>query len=687
MVHPYINAGSGFYCLGCTMSYSRCLSLSALLASTFITPVAAMDLTLLSPNNNAILEYTHTNTPIPEPASSSFSEQAYKIAAICFLGVGDCDNEISYGKGGEDYTIDTAAQCKNEGFILNNCNSVQVPEGYCPYNKSYITRCKCTSNLATCSAGQIGVGESCGGKYASCKCDPALVSCASNQVGQGASCGGKYQSCVCKSEYIYNSSNCTSPRSVSGASCGGKYTGCSCPSGVSSGSYGCEEYYASPCSSVCKKAYADNCRNRTAVSTPYGCAEYWADCSSKCERAYTDNCRNRTAANCSYGCQSYWSDCSSKCQTCYADNCRNRTAANCSYGCQSYWSDCSSKCQTCYADNCRNRTAVSTPYGCKSYFADCPSKCQTGYTACEVRTAASCPYGCSSYWSDCSSKCQTCYADNCRNRTAANCSYGCKSYWSDCSSKCQICYTDNCRNRTAVISSCPANATCSYFSDCSSKISSWSCKSGYTLSGNTCAADGCKIGYIYYTDGKCLPAANHDSGKTVLGIVVHTTDNGKHGQIMAPWPIDTNGNKTSSNSTTIIWGGYGTDIASLPNFTSYSSASTDYDSCGNTDKIVAQGNASTYPAAWAARKYAPTTDTAGKWCLPAAGIMTNISNKQGAIETAISKVGGVSYPSCCNWSSSEYDSTWAWFSNLEISYGLYRYVKYKTYPVRPVLEF
>ena len=197
----------------------------------------------------------------------------------------------------------------------------------------------------------------------------------------------------------------------------------------------------------------------------------------------------------------------------------------------------------------------------------------------------------------------------------------------------------------------------------------------------------CNIGDIFYTDYTCVAAANHNSSKTVLGIVVHVNDNGVGGQVMAPWPIDTNGNKTSSNSTTMIWGGYGTDISSLPNYTSNSSASTDYDSCGNTDKIVAAGDASTYPAAWAARRYAPTTDTAGKWCLPAADIMTNIYNNQDAIQTAISKVGGVSYPSCCNWSSSEYHSTWAWSSYLGYTFGLFNYSKVNLYYVRPVLEF
>ena len=327
---------------------------------------------------------THKSTPQPKPAFQfEQPDKAYKTAGICFLGVGDCDPNVGFGKG-DDYKIDTEAQCKNEGFSKQNCNSVQTIDGVCPYNSAYGLGCKCASNLVSCPAGQVGVGESCGGKYASCKCDPALVSCALNQIGQGASCGGKYQSCVCKSEYIYNSSNCTSPRSVSGASCGGKYTGCSCPSGVSSGSYGCETYYPSPCSSVCKKAYADNCRNRTAVSTPYGCAEYWADCSSKCKTKYNDNCRNRTAANCSYGCQSYWGDCSSKCQTCYADNCRNRTAVigSCpSNASCSYYSDCSSKISSWSCNSGYKQEGSSCK---KTQTTDWLSVCQQKFYQCET---------------------------------------------------------------------------------------------------------------------------------------------------------------------------------------------------------------------------------------------------------------------------------------------------------------
>ena len=328
---------------------------------------------------------THTSTPEPKPAFQFEQlDKAYKTAGVCFLGVGDCGGAAGYdssssgaGSANDDFYIDTSNQCLNEGFVRQNCNSVQAIDGVCPYNSAYGLGCKCLPNLISCPAGQVGVGESCDEMYASCECDPALVSCSAKENGTGASCGGRYESCVCKPEYQYTSSNCSYPRSVSGDSCGGQYTDCVCPAGVDEGPYGCAEYYPSPCSSVCKVAYSDNCHIRESVNVPYYCEKYWDDCPSKCEVAAADNCINRTAVSTPYGCESYYSDCSSKCQTAYGDNCRNRDNNSCPYGCQSYWSDCSSKCQTCYADNCRNKTAVSVPANahCTSYYSDCSSKC------------------------------------------------------------------------------------------------------------------------------------------------------------------------------------------------------------------------------------------------------------------------------------------------------------------------
>ena len=195
----------------------------------------------------------------------------------------------------------------------------------------------------------------------------------------------------------------------------------------------------------------------------------------------------------------------------------------------------------------------------------------------------------------------------------------------------------------------------------------------------------CNLADIYYSDKTCSSADNYDITKTVLGIVVYVTDGGLHGQIMAPWPIDKNGNKSISYMS---WSKENVDITSLPNYASASSASTDYDSCSNTDKIVAAGDASTYPAAWATRKYAPTTETAGKWCLPAAGILRNIQNNQTAINTALNKVGGAS--NMLNywvWSSSEHTYYFAWSAPLDGSSLFANSKPGNNDYVVPVLEF
>ena len=363
---------------------------------------------------SGLLAHTLTYTPEPKPAFQfEQPDKAYKTAGVCFLGVGDCGGAAGYdssssgaGSANDDFYIDTTNQCLNEGFVRQNCNSVQTIDGVCPYNSAYGLGCKCLPDLISCPAGQIGVGESCDEMYASCECDPALVACSAKENGTGASCGGKYQSCVCKPEYQYTSSNCSYPRSVSGDSCGGQYTDCVCPAGVDEGPYGCAEYYPSPCSSVCKVAYSDNCHIRNDdpnTALGYGCMKEWDDCSTKCERAYTNNCRNRTAVSvpANAHCTSYYSDCSSKC---------------------SAWS------------------------------------CNSGYTQS---------------------------GNNCINP---------------------------CNNRTAVISSCPSNASCSYFSDCSSKISSWSCKSGYSKSGNSCVKNDPPCPSDYRAEGAWFPrCTSYDS--------------------------------------------------------------------------------------------------------------------------------------------------------------------------------
>ena len=196
----------------------------------------------------------------------------------------------------------------------------------------------------------------------------------------------------------------------------------------------------------------------------------------------------------------------------------------------------------------------------------------------------------------------------------------------------------------------------------------------------------CNIGDIFYTDNTCVAAANHDSSKTVLGIVVYVNDNGIGGQIMTPWWIDANGNR-SNTPVNMTWGPH-VDVSELPNMTSETLAEADFDSCGNTDKIVAAGDENTYPAAWTTRKYAPTTETAGKWCLPAAGVLRNIQNNWNAINAVVNKVGGaLNLSDYWVWSSSEYSYELAWYAQLNRDF-LNNFLKNgRYYFILPVLEF
>ena len=194
----------------------------------------------------------------------------------------------------------------------------------------------------------------------------------------------------------------------------------------------------------------------------------------------------------------------------------------------------------------------------------------------------------------------------------------------------------------------------------------------------------CVVGSIFYSDKTC--SVSLDSSKTPIGVVVYSDGQG-HGRVMS---LNSIGNYT--------WGGYGTDISTLQNFSSASAASRDMASCENTAKIIAAGDKSKYPAAWAAHEYKTVGTNAGDWCLPAAGIMTSIKNNMSAINAGVVLTGGDQLGTSSDlWSSSEYSSRGAWGSNFSNDYGLgstlygsyyYSYSgKDYSFEVRPVLEF
>ena len=324
------------------------------------------------------------------------------------------------------------------------------------------------------------------------------------------------------------------------------------------------------------------------------------------------------------------------------------------------------------APNCTDLGYTLTASDCPKGYVKCPWN--TGLVYCECSD---------DYKYTCTGSNETAGTNKCGSKyTACGCASGYK--WESGSCKCGDEYKYTCTN---------ANETAGT-NKCGNKYKDCGCQSGYTWENGSCVQEKCKIGDIYYTDNSY--SSDLVAGKTVLGIVVHITDGGKHGQIMAPWPINKDGNKVSGY-TGVGWG-YDylaeRNISDLPDYGTASEAQKDYDSCGNTDKIVAYGEAYEFPAAWATQKYAPTRATKSQWCLPAAGILVNINNNLDAIKTAISKVGGVSLLQGNNiyyWSSSEGGAEYAWSCRFDSRYLDSRPLDYefkKSYhAIVPVLEF
>ena len=193
------------------------------------------------------------------------------------------------------------------------------------------------------------------------------------------------------------------------------------------------------------------------------------------------------------------------------------------------------------------------------------------------------------------------------------------------------------------------------------------------------ALKSCAIGHIFYSDMSC--SVSMQTGKTPIGVVVYTDGQG-HGQVLALKSIGS-----------YKWGPANNDISTLTNFSSAQNASYDLNSCPNTEKIIAAGDKSKYPAAWAAHEYSTEGTSAGDWCLPAAGIFTSYYNNQQLVNIGLTNAGGTTFTDSTEaWSSSENDSSSAWHSYFSNKYGNNtcgetNHHKGYNYEVFPVLEF
>ena len=189
----------------------------------------------------------------PCPADSSYYQKCVcdaNMTQTCtkpYYGVGpSCDGKYASCKRDDDKA------CKEDGYGQTaQCSSVQTPNKKCSYNSGYYDKCVCRSDLVTCTYPQSGVGEACGGKYASCQCPSSYKSCECGGAAGATSCtvNGVTTYSDCKSCCNSSSSNwcwvhstchgdCCSDGTIDSCDerCGG--SGCSSSGGSDSGSSG-----------------------------------------------------------------------------------------------------------------------------------------------------------------------------------------------------------------------------------------------------------------------------------------------------------------------------------------------------------------------------------------------------------------------------------------------------------------
>ena len=180
------------------------------------------------------------------------------------------------------------------------------------------------------------------------------------------------------------------------------------------------------------------------------------------------------------------------------------------------------------------------------------------------------------------------------------------------------------------------------------------------------------IGDILCTDNSIVkPSAWPVAGKTAMGIVFYVDNTGEHG-----WAVH-----LQNQATGVQWGGYGTDISTLTNYTTPRDAITDMNGYSNTQKIRAAGSSATYPAAY-------LVDFSHGWYLPAAGQLRILVSEIVTLNTSLEIVGGTQIPMNSGWwywTSTEYGRNAAWYVTFYASLNTVN--KNLTQGVRSVRDF
>lgn len=358
--------------------------------SLFLMTLAALIIIGLTNSSiAAVSSNTDTNTSTLalelEPISSL--DMPYQTAAVCFLGIGDCDQP-------NDYHLDSGKQCQNEGYTYtkSNCTLPNFLEGQCTYNTAYYQECKQDIPRACSEAGYKKVSECAAGQklkatdrcpwdnnYGTC-CKEACpanssLTCGGTSAGDDT-CGYTCKKCcsdTCPSgqQLYYTGSN--GSKTECGNQC--KYCNATCPSG-SSTSYSGSSAGTNECGNTCRNC-SSSCPGRSyeyrSGSGSCGGSSTRDECGSKtCYYPYETcpcypSCYND--GSCSCGSYTVSNGCGGTCTKCSA--CCSETCSGQSYACSS------SQIQT---SSCSLKCGSGTRYSCKAKPACTPTKSESGCT-------------------------------------------------------------------------------------------------------------------------------------------------------------------------------------------------------------------------------------------------------------------------------------------------------------------
>ncbi len=216
---------------------------------------------------------------------------------------------------------------------------------------------------------------------------------------------------------------------------------------------------------------------------------------------------------------------------------------------------------------------------------------------------------------------------------------------------------ETCEARASIISSCPENATCTYYNDCPSKIQDWTCNEGYKLFESKCI----KPLPILYSDGTISYEKLND--KKPIGIIFDEQNR------LAVALSDVTQNGTSGNAIMYWSSGY-CDTPNLAQCKSGTEFICGTDGRENTNYILASTcDGETY-AANAVNKYYVSCSQdfcqKGKWFLPSVKELREIGASILSIKYAFEVLDSSSsrLKESSYWSSTAMSDSSAWLFNM-----------------------